>query len=99
MNQQINLAQDSFSFVAEAVSVEDAKDIGKQTSMVLRKVIFKVADKDRFQFVAVDFVGQNSHLPAMVKSGRKYMVTATYRGSNKDGKVYMSWQGQAISEL
>jgi hypothetical protein len=99
MNQQIDLAKDSFSFVAEAVSVDDIKDIGKQTSVLLRKAVFRVADKEHFQFVAVDFVGQNAHIPDMVRTGRKYMVTASYRGRNKDGKVYMSFQGLALSEL
>jgi hypothetical protein len=99
MNQQVNLANDSFSFVAEAVSVDDLKDIGRQTSIPLRKVIFRVPEKDRFQFVAVDFVGQNSHIPAMVKAGKNYMVTVTYRGSSKEGKVYMSFQGQSLTQL
>lgn len=98
MNHQVKI-NDSFSIVLEAVKVEPKKTIGKSTPIDLVKVIFKGDNGQRNEYIAVDFMGKDSHHPSVVKPGKKYLVTMAYRGQMKEDKVYMSWQGILITEL
>jgi len=99
MNHQIKSLSDSFSLVAECVQLEPMIHIGQITPTPLRKVIFKADAGNTNEHLAVDFIGQHSHVPAMLKPGKKYLVTMVYRGRLKDGKCFMSWQGLQVSEM